>query len=216
MPFTVDLLLERLAVDEFHYQVRQPAGPSTIFDGIDRDDVIVTDGRGCLRLPGEPLAGGRIRGQFRSEDLDGDDAIQLGIVRLEDDPHPAPSDRFEHFVLAQPPERARPPGRFEEVERNLVDVRCCLAVDASLAGLVDGVGEKFGGSDINCRVFKKTARISMRPQEQFDSLTKFDVLAALGVEKCGSPMIRLLQGSVKDIFLFHFALPARTDRPSQE
>ncbi len=109
----VDPVLERLAGDVLHDEVRQPARG---VDGVDGDDVVVTDRRGGLALAGEPAAGRGARGQLGGEDLDRHEPIQRRVERLEDHTHPAAADDVDDLIRADPAEMGGVVGGSEEVE----------------------------------------------------------------------------------------------------
>jgi len=58
--------------------------------------------RDGLRLPLEPRMRGRIRSERRRQNLDGDLAMQPGIVCPIDLAHPTGAERRQDFVGAQP------------------------------------------------------------------------------------------------------------------
>ncbi len=96
---TADTLLERLAGDEFHDQIGDTV---FVIHAMDRDHVIVADGRGCLTLAAESFASVCVGSKFGSEDLDGDDPLQLRVVSFQHDPHAAVSDQPANFIASQP------------------------------------------------------------------------------------------------------------------
>ena len=95
--FAVDFVLERLALDELHHQVGRLM---RIVDGVDRDDVLVMDGRGGCGFAEEPLDGDGIGGQLRGHHFDRDDAAELGVEGPQDGAHAAVADDFDDFVFA--------------------------------------------------------------------------------------------------------------------
>ena len=115
----VEPLLERLAGDELHRQVRQ----RLLADLVDLHHVLVPH---LGRRPGlaeEPLAGRRGGGHLRGQHLHRDDPVEHVVERPEDDPEPALAEHLEHLVMPDPAERVGPGGRREEPERHLVVVR---------------------------------------------------------------------------------------------
>src|SRR6202035_937516 len=72
---------------------------------VDRDDVrLIHAGRGP-RFPDEALAEGLVLGQSGGQDLEGDIAVQPGVVGTVDDGHAAPADLLRQLVASD--ERAR-------------------------------------------------------------------------------------------------------------
>src|SRR5439155_1312594 len=66
--------VERVAFDELHNEVGE-AGAWEIADFVDTDHVRVRDGGGRLGFAGKAGLGGRVRGQGRGEDFDGDGPV---------------------------------------------------------------------------------------------------------------------------------------------
>src|SRR5262245_11292963 len=71
------------------------------FDGVNIDDVVVTDGGRGLGLPHETPPGRGADSQLGGECLDSHDALKRLVQRLEDDAHAALAEYFEHRVMAQ-------------------------------------------------------------------------------------------------------------------
>ena len=93
-----------------------------LLDGVDGDDVLVADGGGGAGLAQEALAGRGRGGQSRGHDLDGDDAVQHLVERLEDDAEAAAAEHLQHLVMPQPAQRAGLGGRLQKVERGILFV----------------------------------------------------------------------------------------------
>ena len=55
-----------------------------------------------LRLAQEALAGRRVGGQRRQHRLESDQALQLGVLGLEDDAHAAGAEDLEHAIRPEP------------------------------------------------------------------------------------------------------------------
>ena len=106
----VELVLQRDAVDELHHEVRRLR---VLLDGVDGDDVLIVDGGGGPGLADEALAGRAVGGVGRRQHLDGDDAVQLLVERLEHDAEAALADDLEHLVMAEPAEVAGLGGRLQ-------------------------------------------------------------------------------------------------------
>ena len=97
----VEVVLELLALDEFHGDESDPA-----FFGIfvNRDDVRMTEPARCLRLalePREHFAGIGLSELLRSDRLDRDRALDEGVETFVDDPHRAAPEFAADFVFAQ-------------------------------------------------------------------------------------------------------------------
>ena len=83
---------------------------------MNRHDVLVGHGGGCLGLAGEALTGcaaGRI---LARQHLDRDRAVQGRVERPQHDAHAAPAQDLEHLIGPQPAERARPVRRLQKVQ----------------------------------------------------------------------------------------------------
>ena len=145
----VDPLLEREPGDEFHDQ-EGPAAP--LADGVDGDDVRVGDGRGRLRLAGEPPPRGLIGRPLRRQRLDRHVSVQRRVVPLVDDPHRPLADPVDHLVRAEPAEvvghlGGREPvgvrlvvGRPHQVAQGRRDLLDRVAVGEEVAQLVEELG----------------------------------------------------------------------------
>lgn len=68
---------------------------------VDRDDVRVLQARHGRRLRPEALHLVGVRRRAEREQLDRHDAVQADLSRLVHHPHPAPTDLFEQFVVAE-------------------------------------------------------------------------------------------------------------------
>ena len=105
--------LERDPLEELHGEERDLA---LLADLIDRDDVVVLDRRGGPCLAEESVLGLRGVGQLGADHLQRHGAEQVGVDRLEDEPHPPLADRADDPVMGHPAELAVGPGRVEEAE----------------------------------------------------------------------------------------------------
>ena len=165
--FAVDLLLERLAVDALHHEIRQ----AVLIDGVDRDDVLVDDGCRGLGLAHEPLAGGWIGGQLGRQHLDGDDAVELRVVGLENHAHAAAAEYFQNLVVSYPPDRCGLGRRTREIEH----LRFRLAGRELLARC----------EDLGRRRFEKAAPLAMVPEQSLDTAAQLGAGAAFPVQEGG-------------------------------
>ena len=96
--FVPDQLRQVLPLHILHREVMLPR---FLADFVNRNDVRMLEAGGCLRFHAEALDE-RLAGQFAEEQqLDRDDPVQAFLPRLIDDPHPAPRDFFEQFVVAE-------------------------------------------------------------------------------------------------------------------
>ncbi len=111
-PGAVDPLLEGLAGDELHHQIRQ----RLFGDLVDLHDVLVPHRGRRAGLAEETLArrgGGR---QLRRQHLDRDHAVQHVVEGAEDDAEAAVAEDFQDLVMAHPAERVGP-GREQKGRR---------------------------------------------------------------------------------------------------
>ena len=72
-------------------------------DIVDGDDVGMVQGRGGLGFLDESPLALRIGHQFWRKHLDGNEAIQMRVARLVDDPHPAFAETRENLVVPNLP-----------------------------------------------------------------------------------------------------------------
>ena len=97
LPLAVEPGAKGLALHQRHHVIDEPVGSGIRGAGvIEREDVGVTERRGGLDLPEEPLGAER-RAEFGPEDLDGDGAVVLEIAGEIDRGHPA----LAEFALDQ-------------------------------------------------------------------------------------------------------------------
>ena len=106
----VEFLLQGLTRDVFHDEV----GDRLLFDGIDGDNVFMSDFRGGAGLAQEAFPSRRGGSQLRRHHLDGDDAVERLVERLDDNAEAALTEQFQHFVVTQSAERAGLGGRLQE------------------------------------------------------------------------------------------------------
>ncbi len=85
-----------LAAQKLHDEIDHPAG---FADAVNRDDAGVLELGGRTGLALEPLDELLVEREGERQDLDGDFAIELGFLGLEDDRHPAAAQLVEDFVL---------------------------------------------------------------------------------------------------------------------
>ena len=184
LPLAVDLLLQRLAIDEFHHQV----GWSTLLDGIDGHYVIMTYRGHGPRLPQKTLLGRRVRGQLRREQLDGHDAVELGVDALQDDAHPPPADNLGDLILCQPAQGACFVGRVEKIQRHVAGrlLRLGLILPGRSLQAVDYLqqGRFRRASRLGEMIRNPVGSFSVAHQSLqliLAKLTRFDVLSEHGV-----------------------------------
>jgi hypothetical protein len=88
------------SVDELHHQEIQSSGLAEVVDG---DDMRMVELRKQLRLTCEAPGEAGIVFPLRSEDLDGDQAVERFLPRLVNDPHAAPTEAFDDLELREFP-----------------------------------------------------------------------------------------------------------------
>ena len=110
-PGAVDVLLQGLARDEFHHQIRQRVHFAHRMDG---HDMLMADRRRRLGFPQETLVGVGIRSQLRRQHFDRDHAVQPDVVPAQNDPHSAPPQDLGDLVQADSPQPARLVTRLEK------------------------------------------------------------------------------------------------------
>ena len=108
-------LLQRLTRHEGHHEIRRVI---VRIDRVNRDNMLVDDGRRRLCLASEPPSRGGTRRTVRVQYLHGDVPIEFVVVALQHDPHPAAADQFENFKLTEPPEHRGVVALRKEVERD--------------------------------------------------------------------------------------------------
>ena len=94
-----DPLLERLPRVVRHHEVELPVG--RLVDLVDGADVRMIEGRRGLGFLQEPLLGGLVAGQIRWQQLNGDLALEAGILREVDDAHAALAQLGPDLVRAE-------------------------------------------------------------------------------------------------------------------
>ncbi len=92
------LLLQALAGNVLHDHVRD----GLFVHRVDGDDVVVADGSPGPGLAHKAPAGRVAAGQVGTEHLDGHQALQLVVKRLQHDAETALTQHFQHLVMAQP------------------------------------------------------------------------------------------------------------------
>src|SRR5262249_42850521 len=80
-PTLAEQRFEVTTVDELHNEVRNRR---VVVDGVDGDDVLVTDGGSGAGLAGEAPASGAGGGQWSGQHLEGNDAQELGVAGAKD------------------------------------------------------------------------------------------------------------------------------------
>ncbi len=176
-PGPVEPLLEGLAGDELHHDVRQ----RLLADLVHLHHVLVPH---LGRRPGlaqEPLAGRRGGGQLRGQHLHRDDPVEHVVERPEDDPEPALAEHLEHLVVPDPAERVGPGGRRQEPERHLV-------VGPS-APLLEG--DRAGGRGVvvvrgDRRAIEEAVRLVVGAEQRLDPGPQLGIAAAGPVEVSGT------------------------------
>ena len=93
----LDLGPQTFAAAEGHGDEHLPG--AALADLVDGADVRVIEDRGRTRLMGEPLPGLGVVNELRGQELEGDGAPELEVVRFVDDTHPAASDLADDAVL---------------------------------------------------------------------------------------------------------------------
>ena len=89
---------ECFAVEIRHHEIRRSLVRADVVQGT---DVRMVDSRDDARFAVEALAYAGIDGQRRGQNLDGDGAIQAGVGRLVDLPHPAGANQRHDLVGAE-------------------------------------------------------------------------------------------------------------------
>ena len=92
----VDPLLEALPLDELH---RDEGLPLVLVDLVYRADIGMVERGGGLRLVHEAGLGLLVAGELGMEELEGDGAIELRVLGLVHDAHPALAELLEDPVM---------------------------------------------------------------------------------------------------------------------
>jgi hypothetical protein len=223
-PGLVELLLQGSAGNALHDEVRDVC----VFDGVDRDDVLVANGRGRSRLAEEPLARGRGHGQARLQDLDGDDPAQPLVEHFQDDTEAPLPEHLQHLVMPQPAEHAGGLRRLQEAEVELL-------IDAILLSLAAGCARGRGCREEPGRVGRARVRALaptraprrelledrlvenrtptlMGVDEDMESVTEY-LVTATGFIEVDAPFggIGLRQGGVEDVAFADRRAPSTED-----
>ena len=91
-----DAVLQRHAIEEFHGDERVAV---VLSDFVDSADVGVIKRRGGARLATEALQGLRVLGHLVRQELESDEAAELGVFGLVNDAHAASAELFEDAVV---------------------------------------------------------------------------------------------------------------------
>jgi hypothetical protein len=67
-----------------------------------RDDVVMLDRPGRLRLPHEPAARCFIGGDLGAHQLEGDATLELLVLGQQHQPHAALAEHFQHAIVGEP------------------------------------------------------------------------------------------------------------------
>ena len=101
---TVQIAIQTTAGDKLHREERNAA---LLVDLVNADDMIVLDRCHRLRFPAEALARRRAGGERRQHRLDRHGAVQLWILALKHDSHPAMAQHLQNAISAQSPQLIR-------------------------------------------------------------------------------------------------------------
>ena len=93
---SIELVVQRLAIDELHHQVRQ----RLLLDAVNLHDVLMPNSGGRTSFSQKTLPRRRRRGQLRIHHLDCDQPMQLLVKRLEDDPERPLAKHAQDFVMS--------------------------------------------------------------------------------------------------------------------
>jgi hypothetical protein len=196
----LEALLERLAVDELHDEVRQ-ARTLVLVHLVDRNEVVVRDRGGGAGLAAEPLPRDLVVGELRVDHLHGHVAGQARVVGVQHDAHSPAADDPQDAELAELPEPARLVGRLEEFQFHLDAGRGFVpggAVEEGGGGahLVLGRGECLvvrgvGGRAVPRALAQVRGQLLGPAREGFEPLlatrTRADVLGDRGAARLGQP-----------------------------
>lgn len=91
-------LIEGLAVDELH---RDIVDPTLGGDIVDHDDIGMIEGRSSFGFLHETPAPLRVGHTIRRENLQSDEAVQVGVAGLVDDTHSALAEFLEDLVMSK-------------------------------------------------------------------------------------------------------------------
>ena len=169
-----------------------------LFDGVDRHDVIVTDGRRRPGLPQKPLPRCGVGRQRGRQHLDRHHPAKFGVVGLENDPHPSVTDDFAHVILPESSERVGLVGRLEEVERHRV------VFGRLRFRSIGAPGAHFRRCVTQHGVVQQAVRLLVRLQQQLNAAAELGIAGAGAIEKGVSLVQRvLLQSFQEDVALVH-------------
>ena len=162
------VLVQGQSVDELHREEwLAVVGEAGL---VDLRDAGVMQPAQNLGLVGEPLDDGG-GGEAEADDLEGHDAAWAILLRLVDGAHAALANDFQHLVMPQPAERARPLGGGQEVERDagFSPHRRCLARTRSTTNGRHAVRRR----ELLCRRHvQEVARLRMRLEQRLDASCK--------------------------------------------
>jgi hypothetical protein len=94
--FTFDAVLQRLALQQFH---GNEGLPIVFVNFVNGANVGVIEGRGCLGFALETLERLMVLRQSLRQELQGDEAMQLGVFGLIDHTHPAAAQLLQNTVV---------------------------------------------------------------------------------------------------------------------
>src|SRR5437879_3254365 len=89
--------VERFTGDKLHgYEINTVS----LVDVVDVNDVGMTQSRCGLGFLNKPLFAGRIGDLFRRQDLDGNEAVEVGVAGFIDDTHPTRAELLDDRVMS--------------------------------------------------------------------------------------------------------------------
>jgi len=97
-PLATQHVRQALAVHKLH---RDELEAAVLAHGVDLDDVGMDDCGGVACLAGEALDEGGVAREGPRQHLDGDEAVERGLARLVDRPHPPAAQQLDDLELAE-------------------------------------------------------------------------------------------------------------------